>query len=216
MRGCAISGFAFGDNPTTGVYLDDQPITAAGFNPDPRLVDIERVEALAGPQCTTFGDASQCGTLRIITVKPVVGENSAWVDLTGTSVEEGELGYDVSAMMNMAVGENAAFRLVGFSADDAGYIDNVLSPSPRGTFDNASVAEKDINGVDVYGGRAALRWQPGESWTIDLQGISRRPSKAASATPISTSGTGPTAASPNGSRSASIRNPSMTSGASWR
>ena len=28
MRGCAISGFAFGDNPTTGVYLDEQPITA--------------------------------------------------------------------------------------------------------------------------------------------------------------------------------------------
>ena len=35
MRGCAISGFAFGDNPTTGVYLDDQPITAAGFQPRP-------------------------------------------------------------------------------------------------------------------------------------------------------------------------------------
>jgi hypothetical protein len=44
------------------------------------------------------------------------------VDLTGTSVEEGELGYDTSAMLNMALGENAAFRLVGFSAYDAGYI----------------------------------------------------------------------------------------------
>ncbi|RPH96649.1 MAG: hypothetical protein EHM68_10865, partial [Lysobacterales bacterium] len=171
MRGCAISGFAFGDNPTTGVYLDDQPITAAGFNPDPRLVDIERVEALAGPQGSTFGDASQCGTLRIITVKPVVGENSAWVDLTGTTVDNGEAGYDGSAMMNLAIGDNMAFRLVGFSAHDAGYIDNVLSPSPRGTFDNAGVAENDINGVDVYGGRAALRWQPGDAWTVDLQGI---------------------------------------------
>jgi outer membrane receptor protein involved in Fe transport len=29
MRGCAISGFSFGDSPTTGVYLDEQPITAA-------------------------------------------------------------------------------------------------------------------------------------------------------------------------------------------
>ncbi|MGK2927797.1 MAG: TonB-dependent receptor [Lysobacterales bacterium] len=171
MRGCAISGFAFGDNPTTGVYLDEQPITAAGFNPDPRLVDIERVEALAGPQGTTFGDASQCGTLRIITNKPVVGENSAWVDLTGTSVEKGEMGYDVSAMLNMAIGENAAFRLVGFSAYDAGYIDNVLSASPRGTFDNAAQADKDVNGVDVYGARAALRWQVADAWTVDLQGI---------------------------------------------
>lgn len=171
MRGCAISGFAFGDNPTTGVYLDEQPITAAGFNPDPRLVDIERVEALAGPQGTTFGDASQCGTLRIITNKPVVGENSAWVDLTGTTVEGGEMGYDVSAMLNMAIGENAAFRLVGFSAHDAGYIDNVLSASPIGTFDNAEFVDKDVNGVDVYGARAALRWQVADAWTVDLQGI---------------------------------------------
>jgi outer membrane receptor protein involved in Fe transport len=171
MRGCAISGFAFGDNPTTGVYLDDQPITAAGFNPDPRLVDIERVEALAGPQGTTFGDASQCGTLRIITNKPVVGENSAWVDLTGTTVEHGEMGYDASAMLNMAIGESAAFRLVGFSAHDAGYIDNVLSASPGGTFDNSNLTDKDVNGVDVYGARAALRWQVADAWTVDLQGI---------------------------------------------
>ncbi len=171
MRGCAISGFAFGDNPTTGVYLDEQPITAAGFNPDPRLVDIERVEALAGPQGTTFGDASQCGTLRIITNKPVVGENTAWVDLTGTSVDDGEQGYDVSAMLNTSIGESMAFRLVGFSAHDAGYIDNVLSDSPRGTFNNAALTGEDINGVDVYGARAALRWQAGDVWTVDLQGI---------------------------------------------
>jgi iron complex outermembrane receptor protein len=171
MRGCAISGFAFGDNPTTGVYLDEQPITAAGFNPDPRLVDIERVEALAGPQGTTFGDASQCGTLRIITNKPVVGENSAWVDLTGTSVDDGELGYDVSAMLNSAIGDNMAFRLVGFSAHDAGYIDNILGDSPRGTFDNSEFVDSDVNGVDVYGARAALRWQASDVWTVDLQGI---------------------------------------------
>jgi iron complex outermembrane receptor protein len=171
MRGCAISGFSFGDSPTTGVYLDEQPITAAGLNPDPRLVDIERVEALAGPQGTTFGDASQCGTLRIITNKPVIGLNNAWVDLTGTSVDGGEQGYDASAMLNMAIGNNAAFRLVGFSAYEAGYIDNVLSSSPIGTFDNADRVDDDVNGADVYGARAALRWQPSETWTIDLQGI---------------------------------------------
>lgn len=171
MRGCAISGFAFGDSATTGVYLDEQPITAAGQNPDPRLVDIERVEALAGPQGTTFGDASQCGTLRIITNKPAAGENSAWVDLTGTSMQDGDLGYDASAMLNLSMGDNAAFRLVGFSAHDAGFIDNVLSSSPAGTFDNADRVDKDVNGTDVYGARAALRWQPGDAWTIDLQGI---------------------------------------------
>ena len=171
MRGCAISGVAFGNNPTTGVYLDEQPITNSVQNPDPRLVDIERVEALAGPQGTTFGDASQCGTLRIITNKPVMGESSGWVDITGSSVHDGKSGYDVNAMVNLPLGEKAAMRLVGFSARDAGYVDNVLRPSPRGTFDNADFVNSNVNGTDVYGGRAAIRWQPDDTWNIDLQAI---------------------------------------------
>jgi outer membrane receptor protein involved in Fe transport len=157
MRGCAISGVAFGNNPTTGVYFDEQPITNSGSNPDPRLIDIERVEALAGPQGTTFGDASQCGTLRIITNKPVLGESSSWLDITGTSVTDGKLGYDFSTMLNVPLGDTVAMRLVGFSAYDAGSIDNVLRPSPGGTFDNADVAKDDLNGTDVFGGRAPSR-----------------------------------------------------------
>ncbi|HMB61103.1 MAG TPA: TonB-dependent receptor plug domain-containing protein, partial [Xanthomonadales bacterium] len=171
MRGCAISGVAFGNNPTTGVYLDEQPITNSTSNPDPRLVDIERVEALAGPQGTTFGDASQCGTLRIITNKPVMDEANAWVELTGTNVHHGEWGGDVNAMMNIPLGDNVAMRLVGFAAKDAGYVDNILRPSPRGQFDNANVADDDVNGTDVYGGRAAIRWQPDDTWNIDFQAI---------------------------------------------
>ena len=40
MRGCAAQGLSFSDSATTSVYLDEQPITAAGYNPDPRLVDV--------------------------------------------------------------------------------------------------------------------------------------------------------------------------------
>ncbi|MCB1702973.1 MAG: TonB-dependent receptor plug domain-containing protein, partial [Halioglobus sp.] len=43
FRGVASSGIQFGTNPSSGVYLDEQPITQAGLNPDPRLIDIERV-----------------------------------------------------------------------------------------------------------------------------------------------------------------------------
>jgi outer membrane receptor protein involved in Fe transport len=47
FRGVASSGIQFGTKPSAGVYLDEQPITQAGLNPDPRLIDIERVEALS-------------------------------------------------------------------------------------------------------------------------------------------------------------------------
>lgn len=173
MRGCAVSGVAFSDNPTTSVYLDEQPITVAGFNPDPRLVDIERVEALSGPQGTLFGDASQCGTLRILTNKPDTTSTDGWVDLSTTAMEESDdLGYEGNVMFNMPIIEDKlAIRVVGFYAQEQGYIDNVLGLSPGGTFDNAGFTEDDINENTVKGGRLGVRWLPTDSWTVDFQGI---------------------------------------------
>ncbi|MGI9271328.1 MAG: TonB-dependent receptor [Woeseiaceae bacterium] len=180
MRGCAVSGISFSDNPTTSVYLDEQPITAAGFNPDPRLIDIARIEALSGPQGSLFGDASQCGTLRIITNKPDPAAFDAWVDLGAHTITDGDTGYDVSAMVNIPIGEgNAAIRLVGFQAEDAGYIDNVLGSSPVGpayptggsTFDNSEFAGEDVNTSTTTGARASLRWLPTENWSVDIGAI---------------------------------------------
>jgi len=181
MRGCAVSGIAFSDNPTTSIYLDEQPITVAGYNPDPRLVDIARVEALSGPQGSLFGDASQCGTLRIITNKPDPAAFDAWVDVGANSVSHGDTGFDVAAMVNVPLGGNkAALRLVGFQAEEAGYIDNVLGNSPVGemyprggvgTFDNSDFVESDVNSSTTSGARASLRWNPTETWTVDIGAI---------------------------------------------
>ena len=172
MRGCSVSAVAFSDNPTTSVYLDEQPISQQGYNPDPRLVDIERVEALAGPQGTLFGEASQCGTLRIITNKPDTSHFESWVDLTGTSVSGGDTGYDVSAMVNMPLIEDKlALRLVGFTAEDAGWVDNIFGLSPAGTFDNAAYIKDNTNTSNTSGARVSLRWTPAENWVFDAQAI---------------------------------------------
>lgn len=172
MRGCAAQGLAFSDSATTSVYLDEQPITYAGYNPDPRLVDVARIEALSGPQGSLFGDAAQCGTLRIITNKPDTNESDGWIDLTGSSISDGGTGYDVSGMVNIPIQEDkVALRLVGFYADEAGWIDNVLSPSPAGTTNNASQVGDDVNESVWYGGRAALRIKANDQWTVDLTGI---------------------------------------------
>lgn len=172
MRGCAAQGLAFSDSATTSVYLDEQPITYSGYNPDPRLIDVARIEALSGPQGSLFGDAAQCGTLRIITNKPDTEEFDGWIDLTGSSLTDGGNSYDVSGMVNIPIAENkAALRLVGFYADEAGWIDNILSPTPGQTFDNSGFVGDDVNESVWYGGRAALRINANDNWTVDLTGI---------------------------------------------
>ena len=172
FRGVAASGLQFGANPSSGLYLDEQPITSAGRNPDPRLIDIERIEALSGPQGTLFGDASQSGTLRIITNKPDSSEFDGWVDGSVSSVKGGDIGHDLSAMVNVPLVEDKlALRFVGFRSEEAGFIDNVLSQSPGGTFDNASFVGEDVNESTYSGGRISLRWLPGNDWTVDFSAI---------------------------------------------
>jgi iron complex outermembrane receptor protein len=180
MRGCAVSAVNFGGTSTTSIYLDEQPITVAGFNPDPRLVDIQRVEALSGPQGTLFGDAAQCGTLRIITNKPDTTGSSGFVDLTGNTIQDGDQGYDINGMVNIPLVEDKlALRLVGFHAKEAGFIDNILAPGLPGPFgatsgapyDNSEFADDDVNSTTTSGGRVALRWTPNETWIIDASAI---------------------------------------------
>ncbi|MFM7786298.1 MAG: TonB-dependent receptor, partial [Gammaproteobacteria bacterium] len=172
FRGVSVSGLAFGEKSSSSVYLDEQPVTASGRNVNPRLIDIERLEALSGPQGTLFGDSSQSGALRIITNKPDAEAAAGWVEATGNLISHGDAGYDLSGMANVPIAPGKlALRLVGFSSRDAGYIDNIEHPSPGGTFTNADVAEDDVNSADVWGGRAQLRWQINEEWTVDVAGV---------------------------------------------
>lgn len=188
FRGVAASGIQYGTNPSASVYLDESPITQAGLNPDPRLIDIERVEALSGPQSTLFGDASQSGTLRIITNKADPGEMNGWVEGGAAYVEDSDdLDNDISGMINIPIiADKLAIRLVGFHSDEAGYIDNVLGQAQddkwqdnriaaglpvRERFDNANRVDNDVNSSKTIGGRAALRWFLNDDWTVDIAGI---------------------------------------------
>lgn len=66
FRGIVPAGGAYA---SVGYYLNDIPITGTEV-PDIHAYDLERVEALAGPQGTLYGAGSLAGTIRIITNKP--------------------------------------------------------------------------------------------------------------------------------------------------
>jgi outer membrane receptor protein involved in Fe transport len=166
FRGIADAAYNFIAEPTAALYLDEQSLTL-NRTPDPRMVDIERIEALSGPQGTLYGASSQSGLLRVITNKPDPSAFEASVDLTLKGGSDSDSSYDVNAMVNIPVSDQFAIRLVGFSAEDGGFIDNVNTDSvPYGVFNNAGAERENFNDVEHKGGRISARWFPNEDWTI--------------------------------------------------
>lgn len=173
FRGVSDNPGAFIAASSAALYIDEQPLTQFSVNPEPRMIDIERVEALAGPQGTLYGDSSQSGTLRIITNKPDPTAFSANADFMLRSGAESDISHEVSGVLNIPVVEDEfAIRLVGFQSVDGGFIDNVLGVSPmRGTKDNADVVADNINDVETIGGRIAAKWFVNEDWSILATGM---------------------------------------------
>lgn len=167
FRGVSDNPNAFIAASSAALYIDEQPLTQFTVNPEPRMVDIARVEALAGPQGTLYGDSSQSGTLRIITNKPDPTEFSAAAEFMLRSGGESAMSYDLNGMLNLPLIEDKfAIRLVGFTATDGGFIDNVLGTTPVvGGRDNSDVVEEDINETDFIGGRVSAKWFINDNWS---------------------------------------------------
>jgi iron complex outermembrane receptor protein len=159
-----------GSLPTVGVYLDEQPITTIGGTLDVPTFDVQRVEALSGPQGTLYGASSEAGTIRIITNQPDPSGFSAGYEVQGNAVDHGGLGYIVDGFVNHPINDDMAVRLVAWDEHDAGYIDNVhgtrFYPTSQVTIDNANRAKDNYNTVDKIGGRAALRIDLDANWTV--------------------------------------------------
>ena len=187
MRGLATGGDGnhTGSLPSVGFYLDEQPITTIGGTLDVHVYDIARIESLSGPQGTLYGASSQAGTIRIITNKPELGVTEGRVDAEINSVAHGGMGGSLEGMINLPIADNIAFRGVAFYQRDAGYIDNVPGTRSycgdvitdeddetigcvRNGFqaDNAAFVKNNINTNRTYGGRAALKIDLDENWTI--------------------------------------------------
>jgi iron complex outermembrane recepter protein len=172
MRGVASGGDGnhSGPLPSVGMYLDEQPITTIQGALDLHVYDMERIEALAGPQGTLYGASSESGTLRMITRKPDTAGFSAGYGLEVNAVDGGGFGHVAEGFVNVPVSDNTAIRLVGWQKKDAGYIDNVFGkrtfPTSGITQNNANRVEDNYNDVDTAGARLALKIDLNDNWTI--------------------------------------------------
>jgi iron complex outermembrane recepter protein len=174
MRGVASGGDGnhSGSLPSVGSYLDEQPVTTIGGTLDVHIYDVARIESLAGPQGTLYGASSQAGTIRIITNKPDTAGFYGRVDGELNTVRKGGMGGKVEGMINTPFSDRVALRVVGFYQRDAGYIDNVpgtrsFLPQPGGiTVNNDQFVKKNYNDTEIWGGRAALKVDLDDTWTV--------------------------------------------------
>ena len=157
FRGINTTTSGYTGTQSSSVYLDEIPLTATdGSQPDIRMLDVSRVEALAGPQGTLYGAAAQAGTLRIITNKPDTTKFEAIVDAQIKIGPTSDPSHQVTAVFNVPLVEDVfAIRLAMQSATDGGYIDNVLGHTPD-TWYGETAAENvagwnTVIGVDVDG-----------------------------------------------------------------
>ena len=173
MRGVASGGDGnhSGSQPSVGTYMDEQPVTTIDGNLNLHIYDIQRIEALSGPQGTLYGASSESGTIRIITNKPDPTRFAAGYDLEGNTIDHGGTGYKFEGFINIPLTDIAAVRLVGWDEKDAGYIDNVHGTLNNAGFtqDNAALVRKNFNDTETKGGRAALKVDLNDNWTVTPQ-----------------------------------------------
>ncbi|MFN3458751.1 MAG: TonB-dependent receptor plug domain-containing protein, partial [Novosphingobium sp.] len=129
FRGIVPAG---GGRESVGYYIDDIPITGTGL-PDIMAYDLERIEALSGPQGTLYGAGSLAGTIRFITKKPNLDKFEFGYDAEVNKYGKGDFGGQYQTYINIPIADNLAVRAMGFYRRDGGYIDNTPN---NGKFNN--------------------------------------------------------------------------------
>lgn len=165
----AIRGLSTGSgNPTVGITIDDVPygatatglINGPGFTPQLDPADLERIEVLRGPQGTLYGATSIGGLLKYVTAAPSLRTTSGRVQLGGSSVTDGGMGFSVHGAYNTPLIEDTlGVRVSAFSRRDAGFIDDPAQ------------GLSDVNDTDVWGTRGAMLWQMAPNVSLRVAGL---------------------------------------------
>ncbi|QIG79369.1 TonB-dependent receptor [Stakelama tenebrarum] len=139
----------FGQN-TTGFYLDDSPLPGSI---DPRVLDLDRIEVLRGPQGTLYGARSMGGTVRLITRKPDANEFSgSLLGRVSTTAHGGENGSIDGAINVPLVRDQLALRVSGYWEAESGVYDRIASAAAPVDFGTI----RDVDSSERFGGTIAL------------------------------------------------------------
>lgn len=155
-RQSSLAVRGIGNNPaneglegSVGIYLDNVFLGRPGMAVFD-LLDIEQIDLLRGPQGTLFGKNTTAGVLNIRTLAPEF-------DTYGSvSMSLGEHGHaQVKAMVNTALTDTVAGRLLAYKSHLGGFVTNDFDGSDR-------------SGYDRQGLRAQLLFKPDNRFNLRL------------------------------------------------
>jgi iron complex outermembrane receptor protein len=169
-RTISIRGIS-GDN-VTAMYIDETPLPDSL---DPRVLDIDHIEVLRGPQGDLYGARSMGGTVRIITKQADFNSFSATVHGGVSSTEHTDQpNYTGDAVLNIPlIQDKVALRITGFYDEEAGYFKRsyCTNPATAGVtcFPLSTTGITTVNNVgaiDTSGGSITLAIKATDSLTI--------------------------------------------------
>jgi outer membrane receptor protein involved in Fe transport len=139
-----------------GLYIDDIRIGYNNPDPDLKLVDVDRVEILRGPQGSLYGAGSISGLLRVVTRPPDLEHASGSVTVSGAGTTGGGPSADVEGVANLPLMDGRlGVRAVVYREHQGGYFDDFL------------LNKKNTNFTDRTGGRLAIRYRLSDDWTLN-------------------------------------------------
>lgn len=155
LRGLSDGTFTGRTQSTVGTYLDDVPVNYNAPDPDLRLIDVDRIEVLRGPQGALYGGGSLSGIYRIVTRQPELGVYSASVGATTAQTESGSASYRFEGLVNVPMSQESALRAAIYHDVDGGYLDDV------------NLRLSNVDRTTRRGGRVAWRADLGQ-WQVRL------------------------------------------------
>ena len=177
MRGISASQT---DETSVGVYLGEVSLShigtgANGNAVDIKLVDIERVEVLRGPQGTLFGSGTMGGAVRNIPNAPNLTEVESELQVGFSDLDGADrLNNKITGVVNIPLVENQlALRIAAYRFENRGYVDMVSDSDPSkvviaNDFGGVLNNRTEVGGNEFAGVRASLLWQPADNLSVTL------------------------------------------------
>lgn len=152
IRGIQTAQYSSNQQGTIEVLFDDVPSLNryyARFNTDLRLVDVERVEVLRGPQGTLYGSGAMGGAIKIINHRPDLSEAGGTLDVGTALTDGGDASYRFEGVANLPLVEDVfGLRAVAYSIRDGGFVDNIRT------------GEDNVDDAVTVGGRLMASFDP--------------------------------------------------------